>query len=110
VALAGDLGVEAERDRAVDHGVGEEGGAADVADLGFGQGRVDGRVVEVEDRDPVRLLDRADRFVGGVDVDELRLRLLALEFLDWREWQKSLLAAAAGVSLVAAMAFLLNLA
>ena len=38
------------------------------------------------------------------------LRLLALEFLEWREWQKSLLAAAAGVSLVAAMAFLLNLA
>lgn len=38
------------------------------------------------------------------------LRLLALEFLEWREWQKSLLAAAAGVSLVAALAFLLNLA
>jgi len=38
------------------------------------------------------------------------LRLLALEFLEWREWQKSLLAAAAGVSLVAALAFMLNLA
>lgn len=37
------------------------------------------------------------------------LRLLALEFLEWREWQKSLLAAAAGVSLVAGLAFLLNL-
>ncbi len=37
------------------------------------------------------------------------LRLLALEFLDWREWQKTLLAAAAGVSLVAGLAFLLNL-
>lgn len=37
------------------------------------------------------------------------LRLLALEFLEWREWQKTLLAAAAGVSLVASLAFLLNL-
>lgn len=37
------------------------------------------------------------------------LRLLALEFLEWREWQKTLLAAAAGVSLVAGLAFLLNL-
>lgn len=37
------------------------------------------------------------------------LRLLALEFLEWREWQKTLLAAAAGISLVAALAFLLNL-
>lgn len=37
------------------------------------------------------------------------LRLLALEFLDWREWQKTLLAAAAGVSLVAGLAFMLNL-
>jgi fumarate reductase subunit D len=37
------------------------------------------------------------------------LRLLALEFLEWREWQKTLLAVAAGVSLVAALAFLLNL-
>lgn len=37
------------------------------------------------------------------------LRLLALEFLEWREWQKSLLAAAAGISLVAGLAFLLNL-
>jgi fumarate reductase subunit D len=37
------------------------------------------------------------------------LRLLALEFLEWREWQKTLLAAAAGISLVAGLAFLLNL-
>ena len=37
------------------------------------------------------------------------LRLLALEFLEWREWQKTLLAAAAGVSLIAALVFMLNL-
>ena len=37
------------------------------------------------------------------------LRLLALEFLAWRGWQKSLLAAAAGVTLAVALAFLLNL-
>ena len=37
------------------------------------------------------------------------LRLLALEFLAWRSWQKSLLAAAAGVTLLAGLAFLLNL-
>jgi fumarate reductase subunit D len=37
------------------------------------------------------------------------LRLLALEFLAWRDWQKSLLAAAAGVTLVAGFIFLLNL-
>jgi fumarate reductase subunit D len=44
----------------------------------------------------------AAHMAGGV-------RLLMIEFLDWREWQKTLLAAAAGVSLVAALAFLLNL-
>ncbi|MDH4294436.1 MAG: succinate dehydrogenase, partial [Betaproteobacteria bacterium] len=44
----------------------------------------------------------AAHMAGGV-------RLLALEFLEWREWQKSLLAAAAGVSLVAGLAFMLNL-
>jgi fumarate reductase subunit D len=38
------------------------------------------------------------------------LRLLALEFLAWRDWHKSLLAVAAGVALVAGLAFLLNLA
>jgi fumarate reductase subunit D len=37
------------------------------------------------------------------------LRLLALEFLAWRDWHKSLLALAAGVALVAGLAFLLNL-
>lgn len=36
------------------------------------------------------------------------LRLLALEFLAWREWQKGLLAAAAGVSLAVALVFVLN--
>lgn len=44
----------------------------------------------------------AAHMAGGV-------RLLLLEFLDWREWQKSLLAAATGVSLVVVLAFLLNL-
>ena len=38
------------------------------------------------------------------------LRLLALEFLAWRDWQKGLLAVAAGVALAAGLAFLLNLA
>ena len=37
------------------------------------------------------------------------LRLLALEFLAWRDWHKSLLALAAGVALAAGLAFLLNL-
>ena len=37
------------------------------------------------------------------------LRLLALEFLEWRAWQKTLLAAAAGVAFAAGLAFLLNL-
>jgi fumarate reductase subunit D len=36
------------------------------------------------------------------------LRLLALEFLAWRDWHKSLLALAAGVTLAAGLAFLLN--
>ena len=44
----------------------------------------------------------AAHMAGGV-------RLLVLEFLPWRDWQKSLLAAATGVSLVAAVAFVLNL-
>jgi len=38
------------------------------------------------------------------------LRLLALEFLSWRDWQKSLLAVAAGVALAVGLVFLLNLA
>ena len=37
------------------------------------------------------------------------LRLLALEFLVWRDWQKGLLAAAAGATVAAGLAFLLNL-
>jgi fumarate reductase subunit D len=37
------------------------------------------------------------------------LRLLALEFLAWRDWHKGLLAAAAGATLAASLAFLLNL-
>ena len=37
------------------------------------------------------------------------LRLLALEFLAWRDWQKSLLAVAAGVTIVVGLVFLLNL-
>ncbi|MDE2210885.1 MAG: succinate dehydrogenase, cytochrome b556 subunit [Betaproteobacteria bacterium] len=35
------------------------------------------------------------------------LRVLALEFLPWRNWQKSLAAVAAGVSLLVAVFFLL---
>jgi len=50
----------------------------------------------------VLVLLLAAHFAGG-------LRLLALEFLPWRDWQKSLLAAAAGATLVAGLAFLLNL-
>jgi fumarate reductase subunit D len=37
------------------------------------------------------------------------LRLLALEFLPWRAWQKTLLAWAAGVALAAGLAFALVL-
>ena len=37
------------------------------------------------------------------------LRLLALEFLAWRDWQKTLLAAAAGASLAIGLVFALNL-
>lgn len=43
----------------------------------------------------------AAHMAGGV-------RLLLLEFLAWRDWQQSLLAAAAGVSLAAGLVFLLN--
>jgi len=44
----------------------------------------------------------AAHMTGGV-------RLLMLELLPWREWQKTLLALAGGTSLVFAAAFLLNL-
>ena len=43
----------------------------------------------------------AAHMAGGV-------RLLMLEFLAWRDWQKTLLALAAGASLVAGLAFALN--
>ena len=36
-------------------------------------------------------------------------RILMLEFLPWRDWQKSLLAVAGGITLVVGTAFLLNL-
>lgn len=45
----------------------------------------------------------AAHMTGGV-------RLLMLEFLAWRDWQRNLLAAAAGVSLVVGLAFALNVA
>jgi fumarate reductase subunit D len=44
----------------------------------------------------------AAHLAGGV-------RLLALEFLPWRDWQKALLAAAAGVAVAAGLAFALAL-
>jgi fumarate reductase subunit D len=50
----------------------------------------------------VLVLLLAAHFTGG-------MRLLVLEFLAWRDWQKSLLAAAAGLSVAAGLAFLLNL-
>jgi fumarate reductase subunit D len=37
------------------------------------------------------------------------VRLLMLEFLAWRDWEKSLLAVASGVSVAIGLAFLLNL-
>jgi fumarate reductase subunit D len=37
------------------------------------------------------------------------LRVLALEFLPWRDWQKSLLAVAAGLTIVAGLALALAL-
>lgn len=43
----------------------------------------------------------AAHMTGGV-------RLLMLEFLDWRDWQKSLLAVAGGVALATGLAFALN--
>ena len=44
----------------------------------------------------------AAHMAGGV-------RLLMIELLQWRDWQKSLLAGAAAFSLAAGLAFLLNL-
>ena len=45
----------------------------------------------------------AAHMAGGV-------RLLVLEFLPWREWSKSLIAAASAIALAAGLAFALNLA
>ncbi|HTD90344.1 MAG TPA: succinate dehydrogenase, cytochrome b556 subunit [Burkholderiales bacterium] len=44
----------------------------------------------------------AAHMAGGV-------RLLMLEFMDWRDWHKTLLAGAAGVSVAVGLLFLLNL-
>ena len=44
----------------------------------------------------------AAHMAGGV-------RLLMIEFLAWRDWQKTLIAAASAFSLAAGLAFLLNL-
>ena len=49
----------------------------------------------------VLVLLLAAHMTGGV-------RLLMLEFLVWRDWERSLLAIAAGASLAAGLAFLLN--
>ncbi len=43
----------------------------------------------------------AAHLTGGV-------RLLALEFLPWRDWQKTLVAASGGLSLAAGLLFLVN--
>jgi fumarate reductase subunit D len=50
----------------------------------------------------ILILLLASHLTGGV-------RLLMLEFLAWRGWQKNLLAGAAGATLVIGTAFLLNL-
>ena len=51
----------------------------------------------------ILVLALAAHLTGGI-------RLLMLEFLAWRDWQKSLAALAAGLTLAASLAFLLNLA
>jgi fumarate reductase subunit D len=56
----------------------------------------------VKTSEAVLVLLLAAHMTGGV-------RLLALELLAWRDWHKGLLAAAAGVTLAAGLAFLLNL-
>ena len=43
----------------------------------------------------------AGHLVGG-------LRLLALEFLEWRDWQKSVVAITAGVAVACGLLFLMN--
>ena len=71
-----------------------------------GEARLDGflRWTEqplVKFAETVLVLLLAAHVTGGV-------RLLMLEFLAWRDWQRSLLAIAAGVSVAAGLAFLLN--
>ena len=44
----------------------------------------------------------AAHMTGGV-------RLLMLEFLAWRDWQRNLLAAAAGITMAVGLAFVLNI-
>ena len=71
-----------------------------------GEARLDGflRWAEqplVKFAETVLVLLLAAHMTGGV-------RLLMLEFLAWRDWQRSLLAIAAGVSVAAGLAFLLN--
>jgi fumarate reductase subunit D len=51
----------------------------------------------------VLVLALAAHLTGGI-------RILMLEFLAWRDWQKALAALAAGLSLAAGLALLLNLA
>ena len=71
-----------------------------------GEARLDGflRWTEqplVKFAETVLVLLLTAHMTGGV-------RLLMLEFLAWRDWQRSLLAIAAGVSVAAGLAFLLN--
>jgi fumarate reductase subunit D len=51
----------------------------------------------------VLVLLLAAHFAGG-------LRLLALEFFGWREWQKAFVAVSAGLTFAYGLAFLLNVA
>ena len=57
-------------------------------------------LVKVAETGLVLLL--AAHMTGGV-------RLLMIEFMSWRDWHKSLLATAAGVTVAIGLAFLLNL-
>ena len=57
-------------------------------------------LVKVAETGLVLLL--AAHMTGGV-------RLLMIEFMDWRDWHKSLLATAAGLTIAIGLAFLLNL-
>jgi fumarate reductase subunit D len=71
-----------------------------------GEARLDGflRWTEqplVKGAETVLILLLAAHMAGGV-------RLLMLEFLAWRDWQGGLLAIAAGASMAAGLAFLLN--